>query len=894
MEKNQLDETVKLTIDGEEVEARKGATVLEACEEAGFFIPTLCSDADLKPYGACRLCVVEIEGVRGLPTACTTPVAAGMKVRTDSPGLQKVRITAIQLIRSNHPTDCDACPRNQQCDLQMTEALLGSGKPRFRTIPKDVPVDRSNPFFTVDRNYCVLCGKCVRSCDEIRGVEALNFSNRGLSTKVCAGLDTLLVSSTCESCGECLDHCPVYALSPKETRKPSKETESTCAYCGVGCGLTLGVRQDEVVTSKGKKEGSVNRGSLCVKGRFGISEFVHSRERLTTPLIRRNGELTKATWEEALDLVSKRLASYRGDEMAVVASAKCTNEDNYVAQKFARVALGTNNIDNSARWHMAPSIDGLTRAFGIGAMTNSIEELTGSSCIMAIESDVTVTHPIVGLKIKRAVRNSAKLIVINPREIDLVRFASLWLRPRLGTDVALLAGIMKVIVDERLFDTSFVSERCKNFDAFKESLRDFSVAEVESLTGVPAAQVVDAARLFAKGHPASIVYGTEFIRCTDGTAGVDGVADLAMLTGNVGKRSSGINPLVAQNNAQGACDVGAVPDSLPGYQSADDTAVRAKFEAAWGCSLGLPAGLQLDRILDAASKKQIKAAYVIGSNPVLGEPDSNRVKEAFSALEFLVVQDLFLSETARLAEVVLPASSFAEKDGTFANTERRVQRVRRSVPAVGESRADWLITCQIAGKMGKKGFAFDSPSKIMQEIASLSPIYGGISYDRLEQSGLQWPCVDKQSEGTEVLHADGFASGAGAFAPVKYEPPQNITDSTNTLALVLGRTLFQSETGTLARKVNGLNALRGNDVVQLNPEDASALTVADGDRVKVISRHGEIAAVAKVTRHTAKGTAFMVFPFAGERTSLLDGPAIDPAYGIPKAAVCAVKIEISK
>jgi formate dehydrogenase alpha subunit len=886
-----LDDVVRLTIDGEEIEVRKGATVLEAAEEAGFFIPTLCSDADLKPYGACRLCVVEIVGIRGLPTACTTLATDGMVVRTETPEVDRVRRAAIQLIRSNHPTDCDACPRNQQCDLQMTEAILGAAKARFQAIPKDLPVDKSNPFFNLDRNYCVLCCKCVRSCDEIRGVEAINLSNRGFKTKVSAGADGLLIDSTCESCGECLDHCPVYAISPKDTRKPSKEIETTCGYCGVGCGVTLGVRQDEVVTSRGRKEGTVNRGSLCVKGRFGVSEFVHHRDRLTTPLVRKNGELVKASWDEALDLAAKKLTGYPGNELAVIASPKCTNEDTYLAQKFARVALGTNNIDNQARFYLSPSLAGLARSFGSGAMTNSIDELCDSACILAVGIDLTVTHPIIGLKVKKAVRKGAKLIVVNSCETDLIRFATSVLKPKLGTEVALLMGMMRVIVDEGLFDSTFVAERCEGFDSLKESLKAFSLNVAEQISGVPADTIVEAARAYATNGPAAIVYGAEFARSSQGSDHINALANLAMLTGNVGKPSSGVNPLFAQNNGQGACDMGATPDFLPGDQSLAEPSAKAKFDTAWGCSLDPSPGLTYDRIFEAAARKQIKAAYLIGANPLLSEPDTVRISESLAALEFLVVQDVFLTATAQVADVVLPAATFAEKDGTFTNTERRIQRVRKAIDPVGDAKPDWWITSQLGQRTGKKGFAFENPSKIMQEIASLTPVYRGISYDRLEEGGLQWPCPDKQSEGTPVLHNGTFSGRRGQFVGVDYKPPQVLTDASYPLMLTLGRSLYYSQTGTLARKVAGLATLRGQDTVEINPDDALALQIKEGETVSVVSGHGQIAAKAKVSKFPPKGTVFMVFPFVDGQTGLLNNPALDPVFKLPQCTPCSVRIE---
>ncbi len=772
----------------------------------------------------------------------------------------------------------------------MMEALLGITEARFHTLTKDLSVDKSNPFFNLDRNYCVLCGKCVRSCDEIRGVEALTFASRGYDRHVATLDDGLLIDSNCESCGECVDHCPVYALIPKDTRKPTKEIETTCPHCGVGCGIYLGVRQDEVVQSHGRREGTVNEGSLCVKGRFGIPEFVHGFDRLKSPMVKQDGEMVSVEWDEALDVVAKKFAEYKSNEVAVIASAKCTNEDTYVAQKFARVALGTNNIDNQARLYLSPSVAGLTRSFGSGAMTNSIEEISDAACVLAIGVDLTVTHPIVGLKVKRAVRKGAKLIVINPRKIDLVRFADLWLQLKPGIDDVLLMGMMRVIVDEGLLDSAFIKERCKDFEAFEESLKAFPLDVVEQITGVPSDKIAEAARTYAGNSPAAIVYGPEFVQSSNGTDSISAVANLAMLTGNVGKPSSGVNALVSQNNGQGACDMGAVPDFYPGYQSLGNPSVKSKFEAAWGCSLDSSKGLSLTEIFNAAAKKQVKAAYVIGANPVLGEPDSDNVKKALESLEFLVVQDIFLTDTAKMADVVLPGVTAAEKDGTFTNTERRVQRIRKAIDPIGDSMPDWWITCQLGKRAGKEGFDFDNPSKIMDEIASLAPIYGGISYERLETGSLHWPCPDKDNEGTQLLHAGSFAGGKGQFIPLEYKPPEELTDADYPLILTLGRSLYFTQTGTLARKVGGLSKLRGQDSMEMNPEDASALQVEDGDKVKVISRTGEVVVKTKVTDAQPKGTVFMVFPFKTQ-TSLLTAPARDPVYKLPRYAACAVKIE---
>jgi formate dehydrogenase alpha subunit len=657
----------------------------------------------------------------------------------------------------------------------------------------------------------------------------------------------------------------------------------------VGCGISLGVRQGEVVTSHGRKGGTVNEGSLCVKGRFGIAEFVAGFDRLKSPIVRKDGELVGVEWDEALDVVARRLAEYKPDEVAVIASAKCTNEDTYVTQKFARVALGTNNIDNQARLYSARSAAALTRAFGQGAMTNSIEDITGAACILAIGTDTTTTHPVVGQKIKKAVRNGTKLIVADSHKNNLAHLASVWLPHKPGTAMPLLMGMMRVIVDEGLMDSAFIKERCENFEAFEESLKAFPLNVVEQITGVPAEKIIEAARIYANSGPAAILYGPEFVRNSHGTDSIDAAANLAMLTGNVGKPSSGVNPLTAQNNGQGACDMGAAPDYYPGYQPVASASAKAKFEAAWECSLNSSPGLGLREMIESAASKKIKAAYLIGTNPVLSEPDAERIRESLAALEFLVVQDVFLTDTAKLAHVVLPACTAAEKDGTFTNTERRVQRVRRAADTIGDSRPDWEITCQLARKMGKKGFDFGDPAAIMEEIAGVTPIYGGISHERLETGSLYWPCPDKNSAGTTMLHVGAFAGGKGQFMPLKYSQPEKLTDGTYPLALTLGRSLYSTQTGTLTRKVSGLGKLRGVDTVEINPEDSAALQIKDGDKVKLTSRTGQISVKAKVTDAQPKGTVFMVFPFRTQ-TTLLNDLIRDKQFKLPESMVCAVQI----
>jgi formate dehydrogenase alpha subunit len=909
-------DTIKLTIDGQEIEAQAGMTVLEAAKLAGIYIPTICSDPDLKPYGGCRLCVVEIEKMRGLPIACTTPATEGMVVHTNTPAVNEVRRNVIQLLLADHPSECLICDRrercspydiclrnvavtercvtcakNGHCELQTVVDYLGVHEIPFRRTQRSYTIDDSNPFFYRDLNKCILCSKCVRVCDEVVGASAIAIINRGYASKVAVfGDKPMLDSSTCVSCGECVVHCPVAALMPKEDKLPTEEVATTCTYCGVGCGMYLGVREGRVISVRGSRDKTVNNGFLCVKGRFGF-DFIHHPDRLKTPLIKKDGKFVEASWDEALELAASKLAKYRPEELAVISSAKCTNEENYLAQKFARAVLGTANVDHCARLCHAPSVAGLLQSFGSGAMTNSINEFRDSRCFLAIGTNTTEAHPIISLEIKRAVNNGAKLIVANPREIDMVRWSYLWLKQRPGTDVPLLMGMMKVIVDEGLADQAFIEERCENFDEFKKSLKKFGLDFVEKTTGVPKDKIVEAARIYATEKPSAILYAMGITQHSHGTDNVIATANLAMLTGNIGKPGTGVNPLRGQNNVQGACDMGALPNVYPGYQAVTDADINQKFESAWGAELPDKSGLTITEIVDAAETRKIKAIYIIGENPLLSEPNITHAKEALEKLDFLVVQDIFISETAELADVVLPGVSFAEKEGTFTNTERRVQRVRKAVEPAGDSRPDWLITCQLAQRMGSSGFDFNSPAQIMDEIASLTPSYGGISYQRLEEGGLQWPCPTLEHPGTPILHTQQFTRGKGRFIPLEYKPSKELPDKDYPLVLTTGRSLYHFHTGTMTRRVEGLNMLRPGGEVEISPADASKLGINDGEMVRVISRRGRVTAKAKVTEASPEGVVFMTFHFAESPANRLTNPVIDPVAKIPEYKVCAVRVE---
>jgi formate dehydrogenase alpha subunit len=714
----------------------------------------------------------------------------------------------------------------------------------------------------------------------------------------------------CKFCGACVDSCPTGALVDLATRglgQPDRVVTTICPYCGVGCQLKLEVKDETIIASKPDPDGAANHGQACVKGRFGIAEFVHHPERLTSPLIRKNGELKEASWDEALELVAKELKRYTPQEVGVITSAKCTNEENYVMQKFARAVLGTNNVDHCARLCHAPTVAGLVQSFGSGAMTNCISEIGDAACILAIGTNTTEDHPVIGLEMKRAVNNGGKLIVANPREIDLCRFASLWLQHNPGTDVALLMGMMRVIVDEGLLDSSFIKERCENFDAFRESLKDFDLDSVEQITNVPQDKIVEAARMFASNSPATILYSMGITQHSHGTDNVLATANLAMLTGNMGKPSTGVNPLRGQNNVQGACDMGALPNVYPGYQAVSNPAIREKFETAWGCSLPpslkdkfgitwacslpLSPGLTLVEMLEAAHRKEIKALYLVGENPALSDPDVQHVREALARLDFFVVQDIFLSETAKLAHVVLPAASFAEKDGTFTNTDRRVQRVRKVIEPIGDSKPDWWIICQVAQRLEAKGFDYRHSSDIMEEIRNLTPSYGGLSYQRLENGGLQWPCPLDDHPGTPILHTNIFVRGKGRFVPLKYIPPGEMPDENYPLILTTGRSLYHFHTGTMTRKVAGLNIIEPEGVVEISPADASQLGIAQGDKVKISSRRGEVITKAKITGALPTGVVFMTFHFAESAANILTNPKLDPVSKIPELKVSAVKVE---
>jgi formate dehydrogenase alpha subunit len=910
---------IRLTIDDRVVVVPEGSTILYATRKAGSYVPALCDHPDMKPIGSCKLCIVQVVGMDSYPTACNTPAREGMVVETRTDELQEMRRNTLEMLLAltNHPTSClfcerrnectdlrecmrkfpvtvgcKYCPKNTECELQKAVEFVGLERIRYDIIFQNKPILRE-PFFDRNYNLCIMCSRCVRACQEIRG-EGVLFNQPDFHRMHGIGPEALM-ESECKFCGACVDVCPTGALYARfeKWQRPESTVSTICPYCGVGCRIDVGVLDNRIVRVRGKQASLPNMGQLCVKGRFGLG-FVESLERLSVPLIRKGGELVPASWQEALDLIASKLEDYRTsnpDSFAFLSSAKCSNEENYLAQKFTRLVMQTNNVDHCARLCHASTVSALALAFGSGAMTNSIDELKDSKCIFIIGSNTSEQHPVIALQIKEAKRRGAKIIVANPRWINLCKIADIWLRQTPGTDVPLVLEMCRTIVEEGLVDESFVRDRTEGYEEFKESLSRLSPVESARITGVELKMIQEAARLYAKTSSSSIIYSMGITQHSHGVDNIFALANLAMMAGQIGKPSSGINPLRGQNNVQGSCDMGALPNLLPGYQAVINAELRAKFEKAWGSNLPEKPGLTVVEMMNAASEGKIRAMYIMGENPVVSDPDCSHVIESLKALDFLVVQDIFLTETATLAHVILPAASSLEKDGTFTNTERRVQRFRKTVESPGEAQADWKILCSLAERMGWNGqFGYADPSEIMAEAAVLAPSYGGISYERLEGDGLQWPCPNIDHPGTQFLHKGQFTRGKGKFNVIDYRPSMELPDHEYPFILTTGRVLCQYHTGTMTRKVRDLNILRGEELVEISPEDAKALGIENGEKVEVSSRRGALRVKAKITEKSPKGVVFMTFHFSETPTNVLTNPALDPVAKIPELKVCAVNI----
>jgi len=918
---------VSLTIDGVAVTVPEGTSVMRAAAEAGLSIPKLCATDSLEAFGSCRLCVVEIEGRRGTPASCTTPVAEGMVVHTQNAKLHKLRRGVMELYISDHPLDCLTCAANGDCELQDMAGAVGLRDVRYSATegatianhftardtngdlnPEYLPKDESNPYFTYDPSKCIVCNRCVRACEEVQGTFALTIEGRGFDSRVSAGgpLDDFL-SSDCVSCGACVQACPTATLQEKsviELGTPQRSVVTTCAYCGVGCSFKAELNGDQLVRMVPYKHGKANRGHSCVKGRFAYGYATH-KDRILNPMIRDDisEPWREVSWEEALGFAAQKLrgiqAKYGQKSIGVITSSRCTNEETFLVQKLARAVFGNNNTDTCARVCHSPTGYGLGQTFGTSAGTQDFDSVAHADVVVVIGANPTDGHPVFASRLKKRLRQGAKLIVIDPRRIDLVKSAHikaahhLPLKP--GTNVAVVTAMAHVIVTEGLANEAYIRERCDwdEFEDYAEFISDprHSPEAVEALTGVPAAELRAAARLYATGGNGAIYYGLGVTEHSQGSTTVMGIANLAMLTGNVGREGVGVNPLRGQNNVQGSCDMGSFPHELPGYRHVKNADVRAIFEQAWGVEIDPEPGLRIPNMLDAAVAGKFKGLYCQGEDILQSDPDTKHVAAGLAAMDCVIVHDLFLNETANYAHVFLPGSTFLEKDGTFTNAERRINRVRE-VMAPKAGMADWEVTQALANAMGA-GWNYTHPSQIMEEIAATTPSFAGVDYAVLEEKGsVQWPCNDANPEGTPLMHVDGFVRGKGRFILTEYVATDERTGPRFPLLLTTGRILSQYNVGAQTRRTEN-TVWHEEDVLEIHPHDAETRGIKEGDYVKLASRSGETSLRAKITDRVSPGVVYTTFHHPQTQANVITTDFSDWATNCPEYKVTAVQVSQS-
>ena len=896
---------VRLTIDDKAVEASPDLTILEVALANGVEIPHLCDEPRLEPVGACRMCQVHIGAISAPPVlACTTKVSEGLKVITESPELSARRKFILEMLLSEHRVACTSCDADGDCGLQELAYRYGANEWVYGTFQHAEPVllnyTSDNRGIEYDVEKCIRCSRCVRFCDEVQGACALTMDGRGIAMKVNTAHGRPLHESDCELCGGCIRVCPTGAMREREAKglgrtKDLVKVPTTCTYCGVGCTFEFNVnrrlnRIARVTTQPGQ---GCNDGNLCVKGHFAF-DFVHSPERLTKPLIKENGAFREASWEEALATAARGLLAIRDqygpDGIAFLSSSRCTNEENYLMQKLARMAGKTNNIDQCATTCHAPTVAGLAMSLGSGAMTNSIAEVKNVQTLFLIGANPTEAHPIVGLEMKKAMRKGAKLIVCDPRETWMARHAHIHIKHRPGTDNMLINAMMNHILARGLQNKAFVAERCEQFEALSENVKPCTPEVAAEVCGVDAELIRRAAEWYAAGTPSAIFYTLGITEHTCGTENVQNLANLAMLCGQIGKESSGINPIRGQNNVQGACDMGAIHSVLPGYQKVGDEAVRAKFAKAWGGEIPKNLGGRVTDFIEKAGEGVLKAFYVFGEDPVLSEPNQTKVIEDLKKLEFLVVQEIFMTETAKLANVILPATCFAEKDGTFTNTERRVQRVRKAVEPPGEARPDWQVICDVSTAMGYP-MKYANASDIFDEIASLTPSMGGMSYERIDTLGLQWPCPTKDHPGTRYLHQGRFTRGKGLMHAIKFRPPAEVPDADYPFMLSTGRTLYHYNIGNMTRKTSAIAQKQDENFVEMHSTDAERLGIVHGGVARITTRRGTLAVRAYVGEKVRPLSLWMPFHFVESATNCLTNDAFDNITRTGEYKCCAAKVE---
>lgn len=899
---------VTLAIDGREITVPAGTSVLRAAALAGESIPKLCATDNLAAFGSCRLCLVEIEGARGTPASCTTPVAEGMQVRTQSERLAKLRRGVMELYLSDHPQDAGG---NSECELRENAERLGIGDTRYGHLGAShlaATPDVSNPYFTFDPAKCIVCSRCVRACDEVQGTFALTIEGRGFASQVSTGQagDDFL-SSECVSCGACVQACPTDALQEKaviEMGLPDRAVVTTCAYCGVGCTFRAEMKGEQLVRMVPWKDGKANHGHSCVKGRFAWG-YANHKDRVLSPMIRNSIEQPwrEVGWEEALEFTASRLkaikARHGARALGGITSSRCTNEETFLVQKLVRAGFGTNNVDTCARVCHSPTGYGLKTTFGTSAGTQDFDSVMQADVILVMGANPTDAHPVFASRMKQRLRQGAKLIVIDPRRIDLVRSPHIEAAHHLaltpGTNVAVLTAMAHVVVTEGLADEEFIRERC-DWDEFEDWARFVSEARhspeaLEPVTRVPADELRAAARLYATGGNAAIYYGLGVTEHSQGSSTVMAIANLAMATGNIGRPGVGVNPLRGQNNVQGSCDMGSFPHELAGYRHISDAATRKLFEDEWHVSLDPEPGLRIPNMLDAAVDGSFKAIYIQGEDILQSDPDTRHVAAGLAAMELVIVHDLFLNETASYAHVFLPGSTFLEKNGTFTNAERRIQLVRKVMePANGME--DWEVTQALANAMGLN-WTYTHPSEIMDEIARLTPSFAGVSHKRLEEAGsLQWPVNDAAPDGSPIMHVDHFVRGKGRFVVTDYIPTDEKTGPRFPLLLTTGRILSQYNVGAQTRRTAN-QVWHKEDLLEVHPTDAENRGIRDGDWVRLASRKGETTLRAEVTDRVAPGVVYTTFHHPETQANVVTTEFSDWATNCPEYKVTAVQVSPS-
>jgi formate dehydrogenase alpha subunit len=963
--------TINIIIDGKKIKTREKLTILQAARENDTHIPTLCYHKDLSPTGNCRMCVVEVKGSRFLQAACVTQITEGMEIEINSKKAIASRKLSLGLMLANHTANCSYCDISNDCELQDLVYEYEVDAPAWGLKGTRYPVDSDpNPFIHVDFNKCILCRRCVLACAEIQVRDVWGVAYRGFGEQIVAGAGETMLEARCESCGQCVAYCPTGALSNKlnygqgiARAHQIRKVTTTCTYCGVGCQFDLVIRRNKVIGVASNSEAAVNGMALCVKGRYGY-DFIHHPDRLTRPRVRRylldgkkkpeSRELSaevsnsknstpstspgtnlwdwvETDWETALNITADKMRTIRDtkgpDSIGILTSAKCLNEENYLMNKLARQVIGTNNIDHCARLCHSSTVTGLAASYGSGAMSNSMDDIAEQAkAFFIIGSNITEQHPVFGTMIRRAVRfRGAKLIVADPRKIDITEFATLHLRQNPGTDIALLNGLMYIILEKGWEDKQFIKQRTEDFEEFKATIMQYTPEKASTITGIPVDQLYQAAEILNANKPCAVIWAMGITQHIVGVRNVIDLANLQMLLGNMGVPGGGVNPLRGQNNVQGACDMGGLPNVFPGYQSVTNAAVREKFARAWGLwkdkgdskavkddflhelpvDLSCKVGLTVTEMLPDILKDKIHALYILGEDPVMSDPDTPHIRKCLAAVDFFVLQEIFPSETSVYADVLLPGVSFAEKTGTFTNTERRVQMVRQAIAPLGEAHPDWWITSEIAKSIlagsskwvvqeaTYSGWDYHDTSEIMTEINALTPSYGGITHSRLENGErLQWPCPTSGHPGTAILHSGQFTRGKGKFAPIDHIPPAECPDEEYPLILSTGRVLYHWHGGEMTRRAKGLMKIYDEALVELNPYDAEKLGIDGKKTVRVTSRRGSIEAKAWVTDRVPPGMLFANFHFPEASANELTIAALDPEAKIPEYKVAAVKVEL--